>query len=227
MTANTTVRWKMDRTSSGGASTRRASTTRPGSRSRRWPGCTVVRGQGGADPRGRRGGAGARGSTPPERGRGPSTRLHGVGDEAGGRPDRLGRQGVPRGARRTSTRGSRSPTSAGSRATSEDAVGRLVHQDPGCPPDERRSALPPRPAAQLVLPMFTHLGVEITDERPTRSPAATACASTSTTSGCVHRAPRTGEAAATVTRADCCRTPARYGLAPRSPTSSIPVSARR
>jgi glutamate dehydrogenase len=51
---------------------------------------------------------------------------------------------------------------------SDDAVEVGLHQEPGCPPDERRFKLYRRGPLTLtrVLPMFTHLGVEITDERP-------------------------------------------------------------
>jgi glutamate dehydrogenase len=51
---------------------------------------------------------------------------------------------------------------------SDDAVEVGLHQDPGCPPDERRFKLYRRGPLTLtrVLPMFTHLGVEVIDERP-------------------------------------------------------------
>ena len=49
---------------------------------------------------------------------------------------------------------------------SEDAV-EVGYQDPGCPPDERRfNSTAAARSLSWVLPMFTHLGVEITDERP-------------------------------------------------------------
>ncbi|HWI33794.1 MAG TPA: NAD-glutamate dehydrogenase [Lapillicoccus sp.] len=51
---------------------------------------------------------------------------------------------------------------------SDDAVEVGLHQDPGSPPDERRFKLYRRGPLTLtrVLPMFTHLGVEVIDERP-------------------------------------------------------------
>ena len=51
---------------------------------------------------------------------------------------------------------------------SDDAVEVGLHQDPGCAPDERRFKLYRRGPLTLtrVLPMFTHLGVEVIDERP-------------------------------------------------------------
>src|SRR4029450_3674391 len=51
---------------------------------------------------------------------------------------------------------------------SEDSGEGGAHQDPGCPPDERRFKLYRRGPLTLtrVLPMFTHLGVEAIDERP-------------------------------------------------------------
>ena len=51
---------------------------------------------------------------------------------------------------------------------SDDAVQVGLHQEPGCPPDERRFKLYRRGPLTLtrVLPMFTHLGVEVIDERP-------------------------------------------------------------
>jgi glutamate dehydrogenase len=51
---------------------------------------------------------------------------------------------------------------------SDNAVEVGLHQDPGCPLDERRFKLYRRGPLTLtrVLPMFTHLGMEVIDERP-------------------------------------------------------------
>ena len=52
--------------------------------------------------------------------------------------------------------------------TREDATGRALYQSPGAPEDERRFKLFRRRPVSLtdVLPVFTHLGVEVVDERP-------------------------------------------------------------
>jgi glutamate dehydrogenase len=51
---------------------------------------------------------------------------------------------------------------------SDDAVGLNLYQEPGRPPEERRFKLYRRGPLSLtaVLPLFTHFGVEVVDERP-------------------------------------------------------------
>jgi glutamate dehydrogenase len=50
----------------------------------------------------------------------------------------------------------------------DDATGLNMYQEPGAPPSERRFKLYRRSPLSLtqVLPMFTHMGVEVVDERP-------------------------------------------------------------
>ena len=130
----------------------------------------------------RRGRPGARaGRGDPDLGRG---RRRG-GPCRGGRgvrcaADRLVRQGFPRGLQGgLPRRGWRSPTSAGSRRCDgpEDIELSTSTRSLGPPPEERRFKLYTRGALSLtpILPLFTHLGVEVIDERPyelTRSDGA-------------------------------------------------------
>ena len=114
---------------------------------------------------------------------------------------------------------------------SDDAVrGRRSTRNRGCPPDERRFKLYRRGPLTLtrVLPMFTHLGVEVIDERPyeiTRSDGVRVYVydfglRTATRRGLGRRRrPRRTSAAVR-------RTPsARCGRAPPSPTASTRSSS--
>ena len=97
------------------------------------------------------------------------------------------------------------------------------------PTDERRFKLyrDGEPLSlSAVLPVFSHLGVEVVDERPVRARAATAAPSTSTTSGCGCRArgvatAPTADAAATCSRT---RSPPSGAARPRA-TASTPSSS--
>ena len=53
-------------------------------------------------------------------------------------------------------------------SSTDDATGLNMYQEPGAPPNERRFKLYRRSPLSLtqVLPMFTHMGVEVVDERP-------------------------------------------------------------
>ena len=189
--------------------------------------------EGRADPAGRRVRAGARDRRgDPDLGRGPRRGPARGRGRRGRRPaDRVVRQGFPRGVQ-----GGRPPPGGGHGHPS-DRDARLrrrrqvgLHQEPGCPPDERRFKLYRRGPLTLtrVLPMFTHLGVEVIDERPyeiTRSDGVRVYVydfGLRTTDRS-----RSGASATTATHAGCgSRTPsARCGRAPRSPTASTRSSS--
>ena len=173
-------------------------TTRPACRSRRWPGCTSWSGC----PRARR--SREVDESALEREVVEATRTWDedlvealradVGDEAGGRLIGLVRQGVPRGVQGGRPPAGRpSPTSAGSRCSTPTTPSQVgLHQEPGCPPDERRFKLYRRGPLTLTrgaADVHRTSASRSSTSGPTRSPAATASASTSTTSGCVRRHP--------------------------------------
>ncbi|MEP6650413.1 MAG: NAD-glutamate dehydrogenase domain-containing protein, partial [Lapillicoccus sp.] len=93
----------------------------------------------------------------------------GVGDEAGGRLIGLYGKAFPEAYKEdVQPRVAVTDIRRIEMLDSEDAVEVGLHQDPGGPPDERRFKLYRRGPLTLtrVLPMFTHLGVEVIDERP-------------------------------------------------------------